>query len=65
MYPPLDTVFTSEMITSDVQPYVLFVGRIVRYVREIDKIIHLCNETKQMLLIVGDGPDMDYAQSIA
>lgn len=37
----------------------------MKYVRQIDKIIELFNETREPLVIVGDGPDMAYAQSIA
>lgn len=40
-------------------------GRLVRYVREIDKIIQLFNSLQLPLIIAGDGPDMTYAQNIA
>lgn len=64
-YPPIDKVFRSHMNTHETHSYYIFMWRVVRYVREIDKIIRLFNNTWLPLLIVGDGPDMWYAQSIA
>ena len=63
-YPPLHHAFRNAWI-DEPENYFIFIGRVVKYVREIDKIIHLFNETREPLLIVGDGPDMGYAQSIA
>ena len=64
-YPALNHAFHNTRVTSESENYFIFVGRVVKYVREIDKIITLFNETRDPLLIVGDGPDMPYAQSIA
>lgn len=64
-YPPVDKAFNGSMITDEIHGYFLFVWRIVKYVREIDKIIRLFNAVKQHIIIVGDGPDMGYAQTIA
>lgn len=64
MYPPIHEAFKNTE-TSEPENYFIFIGRVVKYVREIDKIIHLFNATGDPLLIVGDGPDMAYAQSIA
>jgi glycosyltransferase involved in cell wall biosynthesis len=43
----------------------VFVGRIQIMIRQIDRIIMACNETKTSLMIIGDGPDLAYCQSIA
>lgn len=63
-YPPLNEAFRNAPV-SEPENYFIFVGRVVKYVRQIDKIIELFNETREPLVIVGDGPDMAYAQSIA
>jgi glycosyltransferase involved in cell wall biosynthesis len=41
------------------------VGRLVRFVREVDVIINLFNKTKERLLIIWSGPDELYLKSIA
>ena len=45
--------------------YYLYVGRLVTFVREADKIIKLCNEIKVPLIVMGSGPDEVYLKSIA
>lgn len=45
--------------------YYLYVGRLVTFVREADKIIKLCNELKVPLIVMGSGPDEVYLKSIA
>lgn len=47
------------------QHYYLYIGRLVSFVREADKIIKLCNELKVPLIMMGDGPDEVYLKSIA
>lgn len=47
------------------QPYYIYVGRLVSFVREADKIIKLCNEMKVPLIVMGSGPDEAYLKSIA
>lgn len=64
-YPPIDKAFHTLPVYNEVHNYFIFVGRIVKYVREIDKIIRLFNNVWEHLIIVWDGPDMWYAQSIA
>lgn len=65
MYPPIDHAFRDLPINHELSNYYVFMGRVVRYVREIDKVIRLFNTLQLPLIIVGDGPDMAYAQSIA
>ena len=64
-YPQLNSAFFAQTPVGAPKNYFVFVGRVQRYVREIDKIIALFNATGEHLLIIGDGPDMAYAQSIA
>lgn len=64
-YPALDEIFHTTSMTYDICNYYIFMGRLVRYVREIDKIIQLFNSLQLPLIIAGDGPDMTYAQNIA
>lgn len=67
-YPPINSEFkihNPSPMTYDLGNYYVFMGRVVRYVREVDKIIHLFNKLQLPLIIAGDGPDMAYAQSIA
>ncbi len=47
------------------QSYYLYIGRLVTFVREADKIIKLCNELKVPLIMMGNGPDEVYLKSIA
>ena len=47
------------------QAYYLYIGRLVSFVREADKIIKLCNEKKVPLIVMGSGPDEAYLKSIA
>lgn len=64
-FPRMHPAFFSATIATSPKDYFVFVGRVQRYVREIDKIIALFNASGEKLLIIGDGPDMDYAKSIA
>lgn len=52
-------------IEKEPQPYYLYIGRLVNFVRETDKIIKLCNELKVPLIVMGSGPDETYLKSIA
>ena len=45
--------------------YYLYMGRLVNFVRETDKIIKLCNEMRVPLIVMGSGPDEIYLKSIA
>ncbi len=64
-YPRIHPAFFSAPTVVNPRDYFVFVGRVQRYVREIDIIIALFNATGERLVVIGDGPDMDYATSIA
>jgi glycosyltransferase involved in cell wall biosynthesis len=45
--------------------YFIYTGRLVTFVKEVDKIIQACNQTQTPLIIMGDGPDKEKLQYIA
>lgn len=64
-YPSIDNAFIQTQVVVEPKNYFVFVGRVQRYVREIDKVIELCNKLMIPLIVLGDGPDMEYAKTIA
>ena len=64
-YPRIPNKFFIPAIHEIPSEYYLYVGRLVTFVRETDKIIKLCNELKFPLIIMGSGPDEIYLKSIA
>ncbi|MEI6774182.1 MAG: glycosyltransferase [bacterium] len=64
-YPRIPNKFFIPAVQETPQAYYLYVGRLVSFVREADKIIRLCNELKVPLIIMGSGPDEAYLKSIA
>lgn len=64
-YPTIDNAFIQTQVIVEPKNYFVFVGRVQRYVREIDKVIELCNKLMIPLIVLGDGPDMEYAKTIA
>ena len=64
-YPKIENAFMETQIAIEPKNYFVFVGRVQRYVREIDKVIELSNTLAIPLIILGDGPDLEYAKSIA
>lgn len=64
-YPRIQDKFFIPAIQEIPQDYYIYVGRLVSFVREADKIIKLCNEMKVPLIMMGSGPDEAYLKSIA
>jgi len=64
-YPHIPEKFFVPAVQETPQEYYLYVGRLVNFVRESDKIIRLCNELKIPLIVMGNGPDEIYLKSIA
>lgn len=64
-YPRINQKFFVPAIQEIPQEYYLYIGRLVNFVRETDKIIKLCNELKVPLIVMGSGPDEVYLKSIA
>ena len=70
MYPPIDPQYlqvslSSRSLQSDRSDYYIFVGRLVRFAKELDLIIRLFNHTGDRLIIMWSGPDEQYLRSIA
>lgn len=53
-----------ERINID-QEYYIYIWRLVKLVKNLDKIIKIFNETNKKLLIIGDWPDKQYLKNIA
>lgn len=64
-YPKIENTFMETQVAIEPKNYFVFVGRVQRYVREIDKVIELCNALELPLIILWDWPDMEFAKSIA
>lgn len=64
-YPHITENFFIPLVQDIPQAYYLYIGRLVNFVREADKIIHLCNKMKVPLIVMGSGPDEAYLKSIA
>jgi glycosyltransferase involved in cell wall biosynthesis len=64
-YPELDPAFFSTTVVSIPRDYFIYVGRLVRFIREVDRLVELCNSLALPLLIVGSWPDEIYLKSIA
>lgn len=64
-YPLLDPKFATTVPAASPRDYFLYLGRLTTFVREVDKIIELCNALHIPLIIAGSGPDEAYLKSIA
>ena len=64
-YPRIPNKFFIPAVQETPLEYYVYVGRLVSFVREADKIIRLCNEAKVPLIVMGSGPDEKYLKSIA
>jgi len=64
-YPKVDKDFFEQTIIDKPNDYFVFVGRLVNFVRETDKIIKLFNKTGKNLILMWSWPDEEYLKSIA
>ncbi len=64
-YPHIPNTFFIPAVQETPLEYYLYVGRLVSFVREADKIIKLCNDMNVPLIVMGSGPDEKYLKSIA
>lgn len=64
-YPKINQDIIETPATNIVHNYYLFIWRLVKFSKELDKIINLFNETWESLLIMWSWPDEDYLKSIA
>lgn len=64
-YPKLSSVFLQQPFVVIPKNYFVYVGRLVKFIRELDRVIALFNRAKLTLLVLWSGPDEYYLQSIA
>jgi len=64
-YPEINKYFLQTNVSIQQKDYFIYVGRLVRFVKELDKIIELFNKIWDNLLIVWNWPDEEYLKSIA
>jgi len=64
-YPAIDKKFASASPPSVKKDYFVCMWRLTTFVREVDKIIQLCNETQQQLIVMWSWPDELYLKSLA
>jgi glycosyltransferase involved in cell wall biosynthesis len=64
-YPKLQKKFFDESVVLQPNNYVVCVGRIVKFVREVDLIIKAFNTIGYPLVIIGSGPDEQELRKIA
>ena len=65
IYPKIKDEYYFAGISPAPKPYFVCVGRLVNFVRECELIIQTFNALKLPLLMIGDGPDVQYLKSIA
>ncbi|MBS8122524.1 glycosyltransferase [Candidatus Vampirococcus lugosii] len=56
-YPKINNEIVNTNIVNQKDNYYIYIGRLVRFSKELDKIIELFNNLDDNLLIVGAGPD--------
>lgn len=64
-YPRIDKYFLQTAPSSQPREYYVYVGRLVRFIREADLVIHLFNQLHLPLLVMWSWPDEIYLKSIA
>jgi glycosyltransferase involved in cell wall biosynthesis len=65
IYPAINDIFFDITISSRPAKYWVATGRLVRLVKEFDRIIELFNQKKLPLLVLWSWPDESYLKSIA
>lgn len=65
VYPQINKRILESNVSTHPQRYYLYIGRLVRFVRETDLIIKLANHLHLPLVIMGDGPDKHELQQLA
>ncbi len=65
VYPQIDTIFYNQQISTTPQSYYVYIWRLVRFVKELDRIIIANNTLWFPLIIIGSGPDEQYLKDLA
>lgn len=56
-YPKIDAHYLESKVIHEPRDYLVYVWRLVQFIREVDRIIDLCNSMQLPLLILGSWPD--------
>jgi hypothetical protein len=64
VYPKVSAEILNTVNSIKSDNYYVYIGRLVKFSKEVDKIIQLFNYNKENLLIVGDWPDYEYLTSL-
>ncbi len=64
-YPQIDNIFYNQQVSNIPQPYYIYIGRLVRFVKELDRIIIANNSLWFPLIIIWSGPDEQYLKDLA
>ncbi len=64
-YPSIDAAFANTSSPRVKKNYFVFVGRVTSFVRELDLIIELFNQTCEQLIIIWSWPDEDILKALA
>ena len=65
-YPPVNKQYRKTKVQeNEHKEYFVYDGRLVSFVKEVDRIIHACNTTKTQLIVIWSWPDESYLKSIA
>ncbi len=58
-YPEIDVHYLESTVIQDPREYLVYVWRLVQFIREVDRIIDLCNAMALPLLVLCSWPDED------
>ncbi len=58
-YPEIDALYLTSKVNTEPREYLVYVWRLVQFIREVDRIIDLCNIMQLPLLVLGSWPDED------
>lgn len=64
-YPQIHTAFGQQAPITCPDNYFVYVGRLVKFVKKVDRLIELVNATGDHLVLIGSGPDEQYLKKIA
>lgn len=64
-YPRISNSFLISKVSNEIQNYYVYVWRLVKFSKEVDKIIELFNSNNDSLLIIWSWPDEEYLKSIS
>jgi len=65
VYPAVSDIFFSSKVVKESHDYFVYVGRLARFVKEVDRIIELFNQTGERLIVIWSWPDAEYLQKMA